>query len=179
MKTLTTERLILREWKLSDVKDLYEYAQHPQVGPSAGWAPHKSEEESLEIIKMFLRDNNVYALELKSEKKVIGGLGLHEVTPEKEGITQKEIGYVLNPAYWGRGLIPEAVKKVIDYSFTELNIDILWCGHFSDNHKSRRVNEKCGFQYQLTKDHEVSYPEGKIVSFLMYCLQKEDYTDVI
>ncbi len=43
METLTTERLILREWKISDSKDLYEYAKSDFVGPNAGWPPHKNE----------------------------------------------------------------------------------------------------------------------------------------
>ena len=43
MKILMSERLILREWKETDSKDLYEYAQSEFVGPNAGWPPHKVE----------------------------------------------------------------------------------------------------------------------------------------
>jgi ribosomal-protein-alanine N-acetyltransferase len=50
METLITERLILREWKETDSKDLYVYAKSELVGPNAGWPPHKNEEESKEII---------------------------------------------------------------------------------------------------------------------------------
>ena len=48
---LETDRLILRSWYDSDAKELYKYAQNPQVGPVAGWPPHQSVEESLEIIR--------------------------------------------------------------------------------------------------------------------------------
>ena len=47
---LTTERLVLRRWTESDAESLYEYAKDPDVGPIAGWPPHKSVEESLEVI---------------------------------------------------------------------------------------------------------------------------------
>ena len=48
---LETDRLILRSWYDSDAEELYKYAQDPQVGPVAGWPPHQSVEESLEIIR--------------------------------------------------------------------------------------------------------------------------------
>ena len=48
--------------------------------------------------------------------------------------------------YWGMGLMPEAVKRVIDYCFNELNLDFLVCGHFLSNNQSKRVQEKCGFK---------------------------------
>ena len=48
---LETERLILRRWTESDAESLYEYAKDPAIGPIAGWPPHKSVEESLNIIK--------------------------------------------------------------------------------------------------------------------------------
>ena len=47
MKTLETERLILREWQLKDLDDFYEYAKNPNVGSNAGWEPHSSKEVSL------------------------------------------------------------------------------------------------------------------------------------
>lgn len=65
MKELITDRLILREWKEEDSKDLYEYAKSELVGPNAGWPPHKNEEESKEIIKMFIKNKDTYAIVLK------------------------------------------------------------------------------------------------------------------
>ena len=44
---IENERLLLREWRLSDVDDMYEYASVPDVGERAGWPPHKNKEESL------------------------------------------------------------------------------------------------------------------------------------
>ncbi|WP_247644876.1 GNAT family N-acetyltransferase [Bifidobacterium pseudolongum] len=47
MTTLQTERLVLRPWRESDAEALYEYAKNPNIGPAAGWPPHKDVEDSL------------------------------------------------------------------------------------------------------------------------------------
>ena len=177
MKELTTSRLILREWKEEDSKDLYEYATSELVGPNAGWPPHKNEEESKEIIKMFIKNENTYAIVLKSENKVIGGIGIHDRKPDDTlvNLKQREIGYVLNPKYWGKEIVPEAVNELVRYSFEELELDLVWCGHFDFNNNSKRVNEKCGFKYKLKKDEKIKLLNNKQVTTLYYCIYKSEY----
>lgn len=82
MKEIITDRLIIRPWTISDSSDLYEYAKSELVGPNAGWKPHKSEDESKEIINIFISNNDSYAIVLKKENKVIGGIGLHNSKPD-------------------------------------------------------------------------------------------------
>lgn len=68
---LTTNRLILRPWQETDAADLYFYAKDERIGPIAGWPTHKSEEESLSIIKnIFMRDE-IYAVTLKMRTKLL------------------------------------------------------------------------------------------------------------
>ena len=176
MNILETERLILRSWDLADSKDLYEYAQSELVGPNAGWKPHKSVAESQEVIKMFIDNNDVYAIELKSENKIIGSIGIHERCPDDKlsELNQREIGYVLNPKYWGNGYIPEAVKYVIQYCFEEMKLDVIWCGHFDFNKNSKRVNEKCGFKYHFSKSEILKLMDNKEVITLYYNLFRND-----
>ena len=152
---IETDRLILRAWKESDLEDFYAYASHTDVGVHAGWNPHKTMEESKMILDMFIREKKVFALELKETGTVIGSLGLEEPNPDpvSDGYG-REIGYVLGKEYWGRGLVPEAVKAVIDYCFHVLGFDFLTCCHFVQNHRSRRVMEKCGFTYFGESDFE-------------------------
>ena len=142
---IETDRLILRAWRETDLADFYEYASVEGVGEMAGWNHHQSMEESRRILDFF-----TFALELKENGKVIGSLGL-EPRDEDAGLPEelqgREIGYVLSRDYWGRGLMPEAVKAVIDYCFQELSFDYLTCGHFDRNDRSRRVVEKCGFRF--------------------------------
>lgn len=181
MKKLETERLILRPWKLSDAEDLYEYAKNDLVGPNAGWPPHHSIGESEKIILQFIAGECVYAIELKSESKVIGGIGIHNRQPDEslEHLKQREIGYVLNPNYWGNGYVPEATQRLIRHGFEELNLDLIWCGHYSDNLKSKRVNEKCGFIFHFKKKETLCLLDNKVVETWYYKLTKKDYYDKV
>ena len=147
--TIETPRLILRPWKTTDLQDFFEYASVDGVGQMAGWLPHESLEKSQQILNMFLDGKDTFAIVFKENNKVIGSLGLEEMRPDPvEGERfGREIGYVLSKEYWGRGLMPEAVNAAIDYCFRVLQMDYLACGHFEWNHQSRRVIEKCGFQF--------------------------------
>ena len=157
---IETDRLILRPWRESDLEDFYDYARVDGVGQMCGWSPHKDIDESRRILAMFLDEKKTLALELKDSRKVIGSIGL-EVREAELGISEhligREIGYVLNQEYWGKGYMPEAVKAVIDYCFRVLCFDWLTCGHFVWNHQSRRVVEKCGFQYVKDVVHHTRF----------------------
>ncbi|MEG1584781.1 MAG: GNAT family N-acetyltransferase, partial [Anaerovorax sp.] len=76
MKQLVTKRLILREWEAKDAEGLYAYAKNPNVGPNAGWKPHRDVEESLEIINAMFIPNQVFAMVDKETGKIIGSIGL-------------------------------------------------------------------------------------------------------
>ena len=148
---IDTARLLLRSWKETDLNDFYEYASVDGVGEMAGWKHHESIEESKDILNSFITDKNVFALQSKSNGKVIGSLGLHNSwannDPKYTNLKIKEIGYVLSKAYWGQGLMPEAVNAVIDFCFNVLGLDALTITHFIENSQSKRVIEKCGFAF--------------------------------
>lgn len=156
---LTTDRLTLRPWRESDLKDLYDYARVDGVGQMAGWKPHSNIEESKQILDSFIQHRKTFALEHNG--KVIGSLGIEayreEDFPELDGLQGREIGYVLSKAYWGQGLMPEAVKVVIDWLFSTVRLDFILVGHFDRNARSRRVIEKCGFQFVKTTEFETGY----------------------
>ena len=148
---IETERLVLRAFKQSDLDDFYEYAKVEGVGEMAGWKHHASKEESQQILNSFIKHDKTFAIVLKDNNKVIGSLGIEEYGMEHAlseffDYNGREIGYVLSKDYWGNGLMPEAVKAVINYLFNELNIDFLTCGYYVFNNQSQRVQEKCGFK---------------------------------
>lgn len=149
---LETPRLLLRPWREDDAEALYQYAKDPAVGPAAGWPPHTSVENSREIIRGVLSEPITWAVTLKETGLAAGSLGLmlgqhsHLKLPEDEA----EIGYWIGRPHWGKGLIPEAVRRVQRYAFEELGLARLWCGYYDGNEKSKRVQEKCGFIYHHT-----------------------------
>ncbi|MEF9934718.1 MAG: GNAT family N-acetyltransferase [Clostridium sp.] len=176
MVSLETERLLLRPFREEDYLDLYEYAKTDLVGPRAGWMPHKSVEESKEIVKMLMVDGS-FAVVLKSENKLIGSIAVHNRVPKgvikEDG--QMEVGYCLNPSYWGKGYMPEAVKEIIRYSFIELRLNILWIAHTIDNTNSQRVIEKSGFNYRFTGEDVFIRLNNKKVINKCYSITREEY----
>ena len=145
---LETRRLILRPWRESDAESLYAFAKDPQVGPIAGWPPHTSVEDSLQIIRNVLSAAETYAVTLKSEgDRPVGSIGLMQGAASNLRLGEKEgeIGYWIGVSYWGRGLIPEATEELIRHAFEDLGLENLWCGYFDGNEKSKRVQAKCGF----------------------------------
>lgn len=150
---LETERLIIRPWKQSDLKDFFEYASVDGAGEMAGWNHHRNIEESQNILDMFINEHKTFALEAKDSKKAIGSIGIETITPDirldapYKDMAGREIGYVLSKEYWGKGLMTEAVKKIIDFCFNDLLLDYLFISHWVENDRSRRVIEKCGFEF--------------------------------
>lgn len=154
-----TERLLLRPWELSDAESLFEYAKDPRVGPIAGWPVHTSVENSRAIIRNVLAIDNTFAVCLKSAGRAIGSIGLFRPYQSHTDIgeTELEIGYWIGVPFWGRGLIPEAVRVMQHYAFETLGCTGLWCGYYDGNERSRRVQEKCGFRYHHT-EYDVPCP---------------------
>ncbi len=161
MKHLETNRLILRDWKLSDAQNLFEYASNPKIGPMAGWKPHEDISETIEIIKMFI-ENDEFAITLKPEDKVIGSVGWQKI--DKNTV---EIGFVLDENFWGQGIMPEALKAVIKFLFDELMYENIMVGHFDFNYQSKRVIEKLGFKYLNSSEYIRKYDNA--------VLKKENY----
>ena len=174
---LTTDRLTLRPWRESDLNDFYEYASVDGVGQMAGWNPHRNVEESKMILAHFIKGKHVFALE--HQGKVIGSLGVEEYSeenyPELDALQGREIGYVLSKACWGQGLMPEAVKAVIGWLFDEIQLDFIIVGHFDRNAQSKRVVEKCGFQYIKTTKFETRYETVEnSIEYILYHPERRD-----
>lgn len=173
-KQIETERLVLRPFIESDLDDFYEYASVEGVGEMAGWHHHESIEKSQEILDIFIDEDKTFAICLKENGKVIGSLGiekysLEEKLTEFDGYRGREIGFVLSKDYWGRGLIPEAVRAVVDYLFKDLDFDFLLCGYYNFNTQSKKVQEKCGFKpYRaLTMDTRMGTKEQGTLNLII------------
>ena len=171
---LHTERLILRPWEETDAEQLYEYAKDPRVGPAAGWPPHTSVENSRDVIRTILSEDETYAVCFASDNLPIGSIGLMIGEQSNLGIgeDEAEIGYWVAVPFWGQGIIPEACRELIRYAFEDKQLKRLWCGYFDGNDKSRRVQEKCGFVYHHTNENVFWKPTGETKTEHVTCLEK-------
>ena len=166
-----TERLRLRLWREDDAEALYPLASDPEIGPRCGWIPHKSVEDSREVLRRVLMKENTWAVTEKGSDRSIGSLGVFP-TDFGAGSGQPEIGYWLGRAYWGRGYIPEAVREVISLCF-ESGAQTVWCAHFVGNDRSRRVIEKCGFRYRAPE--RFTGADGAEHEALYYSIDREEW----
>ena len=113
-KSFETERVYARNWSPDDAWEAFEsYMSDPEVGPRAGWLPHRSPEESREYLNDVVRPGVEMCLVYKPTGKIIGAIGL---LPDKlriaERVYSREIGFVLAIGYWGMGLMRDAVGGV-------------------------------------------------------------------
>ena len=144
---MQTDRILLRPWQESDAEALYKYASDPIVGERAGWPPHQSAEESLEIIRTVFNNPTTWAIVLKETGEAIGAMGYMPDCPLNLPAREGEplVGYWVGKPYWNQGICTEALQLMIERIRKETNYTSLIGSHFIDNPASGRVMEKCGF----------------------------------
>ena len=152
-KTIETERLILRRFVITDAEDMYtNWANDPEVTKFLTWQPHENVEATRSLLSEWIKNYDEgdwfnWAIELKEEGKVIGNISVVEI---KEKVDAAVIGYCLGKAYWGRGIMPEALKAVMGYLFDEAGFNRVASCHDVNNPKSGRVMDKAGMKLEGT-----------------------------
>lgn len=140
---LETKRLALRAPRLEDAKTVTRLANDRRIAENTARIPHpyKISDAQGFIGGANKADGEAAFLITLRDKTVIGACGLmvQEETPE--------LGYWLGVPFWGKGYATEALHAVIDYAFTDLGHEALQAGARVTNPASRRVLEKCGFQW--------------------------------
>lgn len=178
---LTTERLILREPTIKDAKDIVRNINNLKVSgnllrvpypynlKNAKWFINHCKEES----KKKPRTTYSFSIELKSEKKIIGGIGLDDVNKEQG---TAEIGYWLGENYWRQGIIREAATKMINFAFNKLKLRRLEAYVYKENGASQELAKSLGFKYEGCRRKAVkSKADGKIHDDCIHGLLEEDW----
>jgi RimJ/RimL family protein N-acetyltransferase len=144
MPVLETERLILRAPRREDVKAIAALANDRRIAENTRRLPHPySVADAEQFVHWMNSSGGEMALLITlPDATIIGAVGLAMLDGPAP-----EIGYWLGAPYWGKGYATEAVRAVIDYAFTELDHDALQAGARVTNPASRRILEKCGFQW--------------------------------
>ena len=140
---LETQRLVLRAPQLEDAKAIAALANDRRVAENTARIPHPyrvSDAESWIVGSAAELDSETYLITL-ANGSVIGGCGFDM----RDGVA--EIGYWLGARHWGKGYATEAVRALIDHAFTDLDCEALQAAARVTNPASRRVLEKCGFQW--------------------------------
>lgn len=173
---LETERLVLRGFIDNDIDDIFEYASIPEVTEFLPWETHKSIDDTKDFLKvskeMFEKKDNIdFAIHLKSDNKVIGGISIRKWNNKNRCA---DIGYVLSPKYWNKGIITEAIKRIIKFGFDQLNANRIEAHCDENNIGSYRAMEKAGMKYEGTHRQKVLM-KGKFVNMRFYSILLEEY----
>ena len=146
--TLETPRLILRRLRMKDAKDIFRYASDERVARYVLWEPHRSLSDTrayIRYVRQLYRNAlpSSWAIELKESGAVIGTIGFMWYSSENRSA---EVGYSLSAEYWNRGLMTEALSRLIASAFDDLGINRLEAQYDIRNPASGRVMEKCGMR---------------------------------
>ncbi len=147
MKTLETERLILRDWQKGDFEAAHAYASEPDNVTYMGWGPN-AEDDTRNFIKQSIkknRSNNVdyeFAVVLKESGKLIGGCGISKSRSRNEAM----LGWILHNDYWKQGLGTELAHELLRFGFEELKLHRIYAHCDSENYGSYRVMERNGMR---------------------------------
>jgi RimJ/RimL family protein N-acetyltransferase len=141
---LETRRLVLRAPRLEDAKCVATLANDRRIAENTRRIPHPYSRADAEdfISSVNVPSGETAFLIMLADGTLIGACGLAMT----EG-PAPELGYWLGVSYWNHGYATEAVRAVIDYAFTDLDHAALQAGARVTNPASRRILEKCGFQW--------------------------------
>ena len=148
-RKIETHRLILRPFTVEDAEEMYaNWASDPEVTRFLTWPAHPDVSLTRKLLESWTSrySDGAYfqwAIGLKESGAVIGSIGVIKL---EEAIGSAEIGYCLGRAFWGRGIMPEALRAVMDYLFGTVGLNRVWAGHDVNNPKSGRVMEKAGMK---------------------------------
>ena len=172
---LETSRLILREVKEEDAKDMFQYLSDYEVVKPMGLAPFESINDVLEEVNWY---TSIYGegtgirwgITLKDSGKVIGSCGFLNMLTKHY---RAEVGYELSKDYWGRGIASEALEVVVKHGYQHFQLERLEALIEPTNLPSQKLVEKLGFKREgLLRHYE--YTCGKFDDLYMYSLIKEE-----
>lgn len=148
---LIGKRITLRRLRFSDSKDIYHNIKDRKVVRWLLNIPYpytlKSAAKFVRKTRCDARKKKTYAfgIALKKENRIIGVITLSKFDYKNRGA---EIGYWIGKRYWGQGIMSEAARLIVKFSFRKLKLHKIYASLFEENIASRRVLKKAGFKLE-------------------------------
>ena len=175
MPDLSTERLLLRRMTMKDAQDVFEYSRDPEVARHVLWSAQKHISEAKDYIRYMTkryRDDlpSSWGIIDKASGRLVGTIGYMAFSEENASV---EVGYSLARWLWGKGLMTEALRAVIDYTFDAMDVNRIEAQHEIDNPSSGRVMEKCGMVKEGVLRQRL-YNKGEFKDVALYSILRGD-----
>ncbi|MEO6511972.1 MAG: GNAT family protein [Nocardioides sp.] len=176
---VSTERLSLRPSTADDAAAFFAYRRQPEV---SDWLPRLSPEEAGVAERFADEDFRSRTLMIEVDGRVVGDLYLHvskgwaqAEAPDTENTQQAEIGWALDPAYQGRGLALEAVRRLLTLCFEDLGLRRVFATCFADNTGSWRLMEKLGMRREAHTVRDALHRERGWLDGYTYALLADEW----
>lgn len=169
--TIETLRLRLRRFTMDDAEDMfYNWASDPEVCKYLAWGPHRdigtTRRRIASWVNNYEQDNcYVWAIELITHRKVIGTISV-ELSNESTGSC--EVGYCIGRAYWGLGIMTEALRTVMHYLFYEIGYQRIQAKHDVLNVASGKVMQKAGMHFERMEYRVGARKDGSYYDLAVY-----------
>ena len=153
-QTIETDRLILRQYYITDVHDMYKnWVTDPNVSRFWGWKPHKNIEETKTLLSGWIKEySNLqtyhWVIILRTINEAIGYIYLNEINNDENSVS---VHFLLSQKYWNQGIMTEACKSVFDFAFSVMKAERIHTFHHIENVASGQVLKKAGMEYVKTE----------------------------
>lgn len=177
----TTQRLILRHWKETDLQPFAALNADPHVMQHFPKILTSDESDRLagRIQKGITEKGyGLWAIETQQESAFIGFVGLSDVHFDADFTPAIEVGWRLDVGYWGRGYATEAAQKALQIGFEQIRLKNICSFTFRGNHASRRVMEKLGMRYIQDFSHPSLDKEDPLQPHVLYNITSSDFSSM-
>lgn len=161
----------LRPWALTDLDTLVRIADNFNIAKNlTNQFPHPYlPEHGRGFLERVTQASPPNILAIEIEGQAAGGIGLH---PQSDiYIKNMEMGYWLAEPYWGKGIMSEAIRQMVDYGFRNWDITRIFARPFGTNIGSQRALEKAGFVLE-GRFEKTLYKNGEFLDELIYAIRK-------
>ncbi|MEM9548423.1 MAG: GNAT family N-acetyltransferase [Bacteroidota bacterium] len=174
--TLTTERMTLQSYEVTDVDDLFELRTDPSVTAFLDRHPAKDKSEIrtqiLDTQKDFNNHKGInWTIKLKGQNETIGYIGFWRIDHTNH---RAELGYALKKEYWRKGLMYEAAVRIINFAFDELQVHSIMANINPTNAGSEKLLLKLGFRKEAYFREDYFF-DGKFLDSVIYGLLTSDW----
>jgi ribosomal-protein-alanine N-acetyltransferase len=180
MIQLFTDRLVIRDYVITDLNNHHELLSDNTVMYYLQDIKTNTLEESKENLMIVLNDQKLhdrkryhFVIEKRTENKFIGGIGYTVIDNTPYG-KLVHMGYFIKQNHWNKGYTTEALKRVIEFAFSENNVYRIHTGCVKENIYSEKIMQKCGF-IKEAEFKEYIYHDGKFKDRVEYRLLKKEW----
>jgi [ribosomal protein S5]-alanine N-acetyltransferase len=174
LNNIDTKNLMLRRMEHKDIKDLFEMRRDPRMHEFTDTKPEETPMETEKYVDRMnkgIDDNKwiIWAIEHKRAQKVIGSISIWNLNEEEKS---GELGYGILPEYQSRGLMKEALLRVVDFGFHIMKLRYLEAYTEEENLKSIKLLDSCNF-IEVNRVDDEGYVKDRIYHMIVYKIEKK------